>query len=76
MSKKYPEIDYKMVNNMKEELVKEYNLNTNENLQIDIAKIDIAFISSTRNDTKTDRSLCRGEFYDMIVRMANIEYTD
>lgn len=32
MSKKFPEIDYKMIYYMTEELLKEYNANTNENL--------------------------------------------
>ena len=53
-----------------------YNNNTDQEYQLIInpVEIEIQFISATRHDEKNDRSLGRGEFLELIVRIANIKY--
>lgn len=43
-------------------------------INIDPKQIEVAFISATRNDQKNDKSLCRGEFLEMIIRIAHIRF--
>lgn len=38
------------------------------------AELEIQFISATRNDDKTGRSLCRGEMLELMVRISQIKY--
>lgn len=37
------------------------------------AEIEVQFISATRHDTKNDRALCRGEFLEILIRLAHIK---
>lgn len=43
-------------------------------MNISPVEIEVQFISATRHDDKTDRSLGRGEFLELMVRMANIKF--
>lgn len=47
---------------------------TNDEVYLDSAQIELAFIAATRNDSKADRAFCRGEFLDFILRLAHIKY--
>ena len=67
-------MDQPMSKLMTEELNTEYYKNTNEKLGINEAKFDLAFMAASRNDTKANRSLCRGEYLDLILRLAHIKY--
>ena len=71
-SKKYPEIDLKTVNDFVFDVQTLYNMSTQGNLQFDAAQVQIAFMSSTRNDERTNRALNRGEFLDILVRLGHI----
>ena len=42
--------------------------------QIKIAEYEVQFISATRHDSRADRSLCRGEMLELILRIAQIIY--
>lgn len=55
--------------------MKAYNNSTGDNFVIDPAQIEIAFISATRDDSPADRSLSRGEFFEMVIRMAYLKKT-
>lgn len=47
---------------------------TGEKFKFDPNQVELAFLSATRNDSKTDRSMCRGEYMDMILRLAHIRF--
>lgn len=51
-----------------------FNEITGENFTFDPNQVELAFMSATRNDSKSDRAMCRGEFMDFILRIAHIRF--
>ena len=45
-----------------------------ETYSFDPNQTELAFMSATRSDSKTNRSMCRGEFMDFILRLAHIQF--
>lgn len=75
-SSKYPEIDLQTIQTQLKVLFFVFNSKVDmaQKLHVKPAEIEVQFISATRHDQKTDRSLCRGEFLELIVRMAHVKY--
>ena len=71
---KYPEIDCQAIMTIVQKIIEMFNKRSSEPFKFGKAQIEICFISATRNDSRTDRSLCRGEFLEFIIRMAQIKY--
>lgn len=62
-SSKYPEIDIRTINHFVKDFQEVCNQQNNgPEVKIDMAQVEIAFMSVTRNDDRTNRSICRGEF--------------
>lgn len=55
------------------DITTQYSNSTGDKFVIDPAQIEVAFISATREDSSADRSLSRGEFLEMIIRMSYIK---
>ena len=51
-----------------------FNMMTGDTFTFDPNQVDIVFMSATRNDSKADRSMCRGEFMDFLLRLSHIRY--
>lgn len=49
------------------------NAESEDQFQLKEKEVEVQFISATRHDTKTDRSLCRGEMLELMVRIAHIK---
>ena len=56
-------------------MIKCYNSNSDGSDQFIVKEkeLEVQFISATRHDTKSDRSLCRGEMLELMVRVAHIK---
>lgn len=71
----YPEIDQTTFLDSFVKLQKYWNLTfagTELQLNIPRAQLEVVFINATRHDGRRSRSLCRGEYMDMILRLTGV----
>lgn len=54
--------------------LREFNVNSSEEFTLKKKDIESIFRQATKNDARTDRSLCRGELFDFILRIAIEKY--
>lgn len=73
-SKKYPELELRALAEALVDVLNVYNAKTGEHFSIEPAQLEIAYLSATRHDSKANRSLCRGEFLELVVRLAHIKF--
>ena len=73
-SKLFPEIDYERLIEFILDMKENYYANTGVRLQFEPKMIDSAFLHATRHDSPAEKSLSRGEFLDMLVRIAHLIY--
>lgn len=54
--------------------LREYNVNSAEEYSLSKKDVESIFRKATANDDRRDRSLCRGELFDFILRVAVEKY--
>lgn len=72
----YPEIDMATFTDHITQVLVHLNNNVEAEHQFNMKQVEleVQFISATRNDDKSGRSLCRGEMLELMVRISHMKY--